>query len=262
MDLSKYNIPLSQLPLSAQKILNQRTMNQEFLDYHLSPEIVNSDLKDGIYKNQECSYFIKCTSDMPGVEPSMIDWWFAWHLPESDRYKLWHPKDHVSAIILQDRSKLKTDKERYIGISSYVEEYIGDKFSRLCISFKDPEEFGFEFSSKKNFTAICAEVIDLDTGIKISNILHYVESKENGSVMMSYFWLGRNLQHQNKILNLLVRFFSKIKRIKGYFINDILANNLLKHCLEEMNHLSFFLPMLYKDITRSSNLEYKKGEIL
>ena len=255
MDLSKYIFPLSKLPSAALKVLDQEVIDQEFLDYHLSPEIVNSHIKDGIYKNRECSYFIKCTSNMPDVKPEMIDWWFAWHLPKTERYKLWHPNDHVSAKLLQDRSNLHTDKERYIGISSYVEEYIGNEFSKLCITFKDPEEFGFDFSSKQSFTAICAEVVDMNTGIQISNILHYVESRENGCVMTSHFWIGRNLQHKNKILNFLVRSFSKMRRIKGFFINDVLANNLLKHCLEEMNHLSFFLPVLYKDITRSSNLE-------
>ena len=261
MDLSKYILPLTKLPASALEVLNQELIQQEFLDYRHSNEIVNSDTRDGIYKDKEGSYFIKCTSNMLSVEPAMIDWWFAWFLPESDRYKLWHPSDHVSAKILQDRSELKTDKERYIGISSYVDEYIGNRYSKLCITFLDPKDFGFDLVQKKSFTAICAEVIDMEKAIKIANILHYVESTEDGSVMKSHFWLGSNLQHQNKLVNLLVRSFSKIKKLKGLFINDVLAINLLKHCFEEMNHLSLFLPELYKDMTRSSNPLNKEGEI-
>ena len=34
---------------------------------------------------------------MPGVTPQMWEWWFGWHGSDSRRYKLWHPRAHVSA---------------------------------------------------------------------------------------------------------------------------------------------------------------------
>ncbi len=35
---------------------------------------------------------------MPGVTPEMWDWWFGWHGCKDSRYKLWHPKSHISAV--------------------------------------------------------------------------------------------------------------------------------------------------------------------
>ena len=48
------------------------------------------------------SYFVKCTTEMLNVTPEMIRWWFVWHLPSSERYKLWHPRDHISARLNEE----------------------------------------------------------------------------------------------------------------------------------------------------------------
>ena len=64
---------------------------------------------------------------------------------------------------------------------------------------------------------------------------------------------GNKISHENRILNLCANFFFNFSIVKRYFINDTLAKSLLRHCCEEMNHLSIFLPELYKDISRSSN---------
>ena len=64
MDLSKYQIPLGHLPHSAERILEKETIEFEFNDCIVSGEISNQELEDGIYKNKENSYFIKCTTQM------------------------------------------------------------------------------------------------------------------------------------------------------------------------------------------------------
>ena len=67
MDLSKYQIPLGHLPHSVELILEKETIEFEFDDCTVSGEISNQELEDGIYKNKENSYFIKCTTQMNGV---------------------------------------------------------------------------------------------------------------------------------------------------------------------------------------------------
>ena len=136
---------------------------------------------------------------------------------------------------------------------SYVEEYIGNKYSKLCISFKSPDRFGLTDLDSDVTTAICAEVKDLETDMTIAQLLHYVSDNAIGCSMQSYFWLGNKISHENRILNLCANFFFNFSIVKRYFINDTLAKSLLRHCCEEMNHLSIFLPELYKDISRSSN---------
>ena len=88
MNLTKYEIPLGSLPLKAEQVIKQKTIESEFLNFQYSPQILDTNLEDGIYKNKNNSYFIQCTTNMRGVVPQMIDWWFIWHLPSSERYRL------------------------------------------------------------------------------------------------------------------------------------------------------------------------------
>ena len=43
------------------------------------------------------SYQVSVRTDMPGVTPAMWSWWFGWHGSDTRRYKLWHPRAHLSA---------------------------------------------------------------------------------------------------------------------------------------------------------------------
>ena len=74
MDLSKYQIPLGNLPLPTEVILAKETIEFEFNDCTVSGEISNQELEDGIYKNKENSYFIKCTTQMNGVTPATVSY--------------------------------------------------------------------------------------------------------------------------------------------------------------------------------------------
>lgn len=43
------------------------------------------------------SFAVAVRTDMPGVTPAMWAWWFGWHGCDTRRYKLWHPRAHLSA---------------------------------------------------------------------------------------------------------------------------------------------------------------------
>ena len=66
MNLSKYKIPLGSLPAGAQEVANQKTKELEFINYRFSPKLVQDDLEDGVYKDLNHSYFVKCTTRMDG----------------------------------------------------------------------------------------------------------------------------------------------------------------------------------------------------
>ena len=245
MNLSKYKLPLGALPKKANEIIQQKVYESEFIDSNnCSLLIEDEDIGDGIYKNKEKSYFLKCTTNMVNVSPEMIAWWFTWHLSSSERYKLWHPRDHISARLKEEGIKLQS-KDQYIGVDSFVEEYIGNKLQRLQISFKEPAVFGLE--NQQNSVAICAYVTDVNSGVRIAKLLHYVLRREKGSVMKSFFWMGSELYHSNTFKNFFVKNLTKIKLIKGFLLNDDSAIDLLIHCYEEMNHLGKFLPDLYQE---------------
>tara|TARA_B100001758_G_scaffold225026_1_gene216784 strand:+ start:533 stop:1315 length:783 start_codon:yes stop_codon:yes gene_type:complete len=247
MDLSKYKIPLSELQDNKIQIINRKVIEREFIDFRNSNDLINLEsVGDGIYKNKENSYLIKCTTEFIDVTPKMINWWFSWHLPCSDRYKLWHPRDHVSARLIEAHKELQS-RGLYIGTDSYVEEYIGNKLQKLKISFQEPRHFGLE-NNYENATAVCAFVTDSRKEVRIAKILHYLSKENNKSSLKSFFWLGEELNHPNAIINMLLRLLSNFHYIKRFFINDKLARDLLTHCYEEMDHLSKFLPSLYSDL--------------
>ena len=249
MNLSKYKLPLGALPKKANEIIQQKVYESEFIDSNnCSLLIEDEDIGDGIYKNKEKSYFLKCTTNMVNVSPEMIAWWFTWHLSSSERYKLWHPRDHISARLKEEGIGLQC-KGKYIGVDSFVEEYIGNKLQKLQISFKEPSLFGLE--NLEESVAICAHVTDIITGVRVAKLLHYVSKTKNGSVMKSFFWMGTDLSHPNSYKNFIITNLSKIHLIKRLLLNGDLAMGLLIHCYEEMNHLSNFLPNLYQEFAET-----------
>ena len=59
---------------------------------------------------------VSARTDMPGVTPAMWTWWFGWHGSDARRYKLWHPRAHVSARWDDDGPD-----GRYVGRTSLIE---------------------------------------------------------------------------------------------------------------------------------------------
>ena len=49
MNLTKYEIPLGGLPLKAEQVIKQKTIESEFLNFQYSPQILDTNLEDGIY---------------------------------------------------------------------------------------------------------------------------------------------------------------------------------------------------------------------
>jgi hypothetical protein len=183
----------------------------------------------------------------------MIDWWFGWHGAETERYKLWHPQAHLFSQMRYERAKLSglADRQRYIGNTSYVDEYVGPTIQRLAISFHEPRDFGFAEHSFKGAgvsTAICARVGFSDRPIDTGYLVHLIRETPEGCEMRSRFWLGevhlRNLRERNPIDRVLGSRF-----VRGLLLPDRLSRDLLIHCAEEMNHLASFLPALFAQET-------------
>ena len=249
-DLNKYKLPMDELPRDIKKSIKKNIQELEFPGFEKAYKVHKETVfKNGINRNQNKEMLVTCITEMPGVSPKMIDWWFGWHLNESERYQLWHPKAHISAALKEDNSYFKTDKEKYLNMDSYVKEYIGNELSNLCISFVEPKEFGFSNLDDEIETAICAHVRDMSNNISVASITHLVSRNAEGARMQSSFWLGMNPTHTNSILTLLIKPLLESRLVKNILVTDELARNLLIHCAEEMNHLVKFLPILFKDKT-------------
>jgi hypothetical protein len=100
-------------------------------------------LEDGFPLTADGAMHVAARTDLPGVTPAMIDWWFGWHSNSPERYKLWHPQAHVHAAWLSPPPAGTRGRARYVGYSSIVDEYIGSNLIRAAIRFVNPETLGF-----------------------------------------------------------------------------------------------------------------------
>ena len=249
MNLEKYQLPMGRLPKRVSESIALGVRDGEFGDAQDAFELHSSQaFSGGVCRAAGGNLLVTCVTDMPRIRPHMIDWWFGWHLPDSERYQLWHPRAHQSSSVLEDRTSLTNNRDKYIGIDAYVVEYIGAQLSRLRISFVHPANFGFPPLDPDEATAVCARVADVSRRIATGELVHFVKRTAAGSVMQSSFWLGENLAHENAIVGALLNPFLNTKRVRKFFLRDQLGLDLLTHCGEEMSHLATFLPQLYEDI--------------
>ena len=183
--------------------------------------------ENGYGRTPDGGYTVAVRTDMPRVTPQMWDWWFGWHGCDARRYKLWHPRAHVSAVWRDGR-----DDIAYIGRTSLVEEYLGSSFSSVAIQFVDPATQGHEG------LAIAARLGSPDIPVDIGWLVHQVRPTPDGAEMRSRFWmLGDDLR-----LGGLRRPLTRLIPPRPQE-----AEALLVHCAEEMGHLAGILPALYAE---------------
>ena len=207
--------------------------------------ITDAEVQNGFTVTSGGAIHVNLVTDMPGVTPAMIDWWFGWHSDSPERYKLWHPRAHVHARWATPPPAGTTGRTRYVGYTSEVDEFIGSTMIRGAIQFRRPEELGLTDAAVAggvDATAICARVGLADLPIDIGHLTHHVAAVAGGSVMRSRFWMGGpNLAARSVLLRAAV---PVAKRLAG--LRELDARALLVHCSQEMTHLASFLPALYE----------------
>ncbi len=248
MPFAKFlNENIARTPLFViQGLKNKNNSKASFLPLENATDLAKNgylDLENGYVFHDDGSFLVAVQTEMPNVTPEMWDWWFGWHGCHDNRYKLWHPKAHVSAV-WQDG---KVD-ERYIDRTSIIEEYIGEKLEKAAIQFKNPAEFGFlpsQYADKDKVVYICARIGYTNFPLDFGYLIHQVRATKNGSEMRSRFWLGgKNIAFRGDTIigNFASKIIQKLKKLP-----EQQAIDLMIHCSEEMNHLASFLPELHKE---------------
>lgn len=219
----------------------------------------------GYTVNSDGLIVVSVLTDMPGVTGEMWDWWFGWHGAETARYKLWHPDAHIYTSMGEDRSRLPglTDRQRYVGNVSYVDEYLGPDMSPLSVRFIDPEAFGFS-PSRPGETVIVARGGLSTMPVAFAWLIHQVRATKDGSEMRSRFFVNDvdllNLPAHSVGSTLGKAMTSPVTRWPaGPLVRRAARRQLrefgpdmLHHCASEMNHLATFLPQLYAEFSNES----------
>ena len=217
--------------------------------------ITDAEVQNGFTVTADGAIHVNVVTEMPGVTPAMIDWWFGWHSDSPERYKLWHPRAHVHAQWAAPRAHLQaqwaapptsgtTGRERYVGFTSEVDEYLGSAMFRGAIQFRRPEELGLvdaAVAAGTDATAVCARIGLVDLPVDMGYLAHHVAMVPGGSVMRSRFWIGGpNLSARGSAMRAVAPLARRLSRL-----TEADARALLVHCSQEMTHLVSFLPELH-----------------
>jgi hypothetical protein len=241
--MSKHRLPV---PARIERACAQGSVSVSFPGVSQAAHVVAGAhaWEDAARRDAQGRVLVTCLTDMPGVTPAMIDWWFGWHLTHSERYRLWHPLDHVGCTVQDDRSACAMDRQRYMGNVSHVDEYIGGRLMKLSIAFRDPAEIGLGSVDASASTTIYGTTSDRVLGGQGGHLVHHVVANTHGSQMRSAFWLG-DIVHKHPLIQSLASSVLNTRVARQVLVPDRMAVNLLRHCAEEMNQLASILPALH-----------------
>jgi hypothetical protein len=192
--------------------------------------------------------YVAVRTDMPGCTGAMFEWWMGWHTMEDERYKLWHPRDHVANGTREMRGDdpSLSDREKYT-TTHYVTEYVGGRRYDVRITFIDPSGlFGEELDlAAGGTTALVVGRVALQrVPIQLGWLVHQIRVCDGRTEMRSRLWLGvpellgsREGDVRNKLLGSAM--------VRGLLVPRNLGRDMIVHCAQEMNHLAGFLPQLF-----------------
>jgi hypothetical protein len=248
-DFSEFHVPMLPIPERVEAAIAkgvQRNPDLSFASAGRLIEPAGDGMIDGVVRNRDGVLVVCCQTDMPGVSPEMWDWWFGWHGLSSERYRMWHPRDHVWSAMTENRAHLLDARSRYIGNTSLIEERMGGTdVHRLSVAFKPPHEFGLDEAKLATLgTAICARGGDRGKFVESAYLIHFVRRTNAGAQMRSRFWLG-HVQSKIPVIGSLISRKMNTAAMRTRVITDEFGLRLLRHCAEEMNHLPRILPELY-----------------
>jgi len=250
-DLDRFVRPMQPVPERVQVAIDRGVRNGSVTSFH-DPNVLldvtsgGDGLSDDVIRLQNGQLVVACLTEMPGVSARMWDWWFSWHSYTSERYRLWHPNDHVAASLDQDRRSDPSLRQQWVGNTSYVDEYIGGQMNKLAIRFVEPSSVGFDQDRLDHVgVAICARTVLRKERLAVGRLIHLVEDTPGGSRMHSRFLLGDGAS-ELPIAGRVISRIANTQLVRRSRLPDQVGLALLLHCAQEMNHLASFLPELYE----------------
>lgn len=250
-DLSSFERPMRAIPKRvdaalARGVRDGRVRSVDDPNCLLDIDGGGDGLIDDVVRLPNGELVVACLTEMAGVSSAMWDWWFGWHSYTSERYQLWHPQAHVAASLSEDRREAATSRERWVGNTSFVDEYIGSDLLKLAIRFVEPSSVGLDQDRVDGLgLAVCARTVLRRERLAAGHLIHLIEDTPDGCRMHSRFRLGDAVSELPLVGPLITR-LAGTERVRKARIPDESGLALLLHCAEEMNHLASFLPELHE----------------
>jgi hypothetical protein len=214
------------------------------------------EMENGYARLDDATLYVAVHTPMPGVTGEMIDWWFAWHGEDSARYRLWHPRDHISARwrrpVTWSGGDRRDWQRLYRDNVSEVDEYVGSTFMRLSIAFAEPSSYldQSRFDASGTETVVCARTHARKERVAAGHVLHQIRRTGDGVEMRSRFWLADFDAKEHPLIRPALRSLLNSRPMRRTLVRDGVGRDLLLHCAEEMTHLAEFLPDLFQRVVK------------
>ncbi len=169
-------------------------------------------LEEGYFKLEDGRWKLTANHEIQGVTPAMLDWWWD-SINTTQRYRLWHPTDHISFEWLVPPSP-----HGHIGAIHRVQEFFNgtpEQPLTLDIRWEDPAQANAEYAHVLLATGTS------EGGTLDATLMHEYEAMGSGTRMRSHFWLSSQAP-------------------------ESAVAALYQHNQQEMASLSTFLPWLYQ----------------
>ncbi len=171
-------------------------------------------LQEGYYKTEDGVWEIIANHEIQRVTPEMIDWWWD-HIDTTERYKLWHPTDHISFEWL-----VSPDNGHVGAVQGIVESFGGAFASPIEIRWED----GTNADAEYGHVLLASSTME---GVSAADLMHEYEEAPFGTRLRTHFHFPPGPPEE--------------------FIKAVYQHNK-----EEMRNFSTFLPDLYRSETGKS----------
>jgi hypothetical protein len=173
-----------------------------------------------------------------GVTPEMLVWWFS-HLEGDvevdgvryDRYRVWHPRDHLFA------EYAKRSANGTVGVGSVI--HLAEMFDanpkyliHIYTEIKKLDETGYEHHPRMH-------------GLKLAKMEYFFEPADGGTKYRNSLTIGFE-GWRGRLLNPI---------IKKLFFDEKRGRAWLKHNIEEVGNFEFFLPALFAAETKKNRVQ-------
>jgi hypothetical protein len=185
-------------------------------------------------------------TEMPGVTPAMVDWWFDWHPRDPVRYQIWYPRAHASTSL---ESVPRAGAKPLWGTVHHAVEDIGLGMERLRIAFHAPERLGFStdaLEDRRVGTIVGGLVGDDRRRIQHTLMVHVFLNCTQGLVLRSRFWIGAALRPyaRDVIANPVGRALNR-RFVRSRLLPKRTPRVMAEHCAAEYANLAALLPELH-----------------
>lgn len=171
-------------------------------------------LQEGYQRTETGEWKVIANHELQGIAPEMVDWWWD-HIDFTERYKLWHPTDHISFEWL-----IPPATNGHIGAVQRIVEFLNGIPSTpatIDIRWEDPVDAEAEYAHVLLATAKGQGEM---AGLKVT-LMHEYEEAPYGTRMRSHFQLAPETPEE-------------------------IVAALYEHNKQEMRNFSAFLPELYR----------------